>query len=147
MVEVLNEYAKQGKEFDNFCCLFATAPLVSVEDIKKAMQILSKEKKTSSVFTVVKYDYPIQRSFKIKNGWLKMLWRRHISTRSQDLEPIYHDAGQFYCLKTKRFLKEKQFFSKKSQALVLPETRVQDIDTLEDWEIAEIKFKMLKKKK
>lgn len=144
-VEVLKEYAKTGQKFDNFCCIFATAPFITVKDIKKAMTILTKSNDINSVFTVVKYGHPIQRSFVIKKGWLKMQWRKFINTRSQDLEPVYHDAGQFYCLKTKNFLKEKQFFAQKSQALILPETRVQDIDTLEDWQIAEIKFEILKK--
>jgi len=143
VLEVLKEYAKIGKLFDNVCCILPTAPFIRPADIKKALSLLNREKEIVSVFTVTKFNYPIQRAFKIKDGWLKMQWPENINRRSQDLEPMYHDAGQFYCLKTEKFLKEKRLFSKMSKSLILPGTRVQDIDDLEDWQNAAIKFKIL----
>lgn len=144
VLEVLAEYAKLGQTFDHFCCLFAAAPFIQVGDIRRAMKILAQSSDVHSVFTVVKYNHPVQRSFKIKDNWLKMQWRQYIFKQSQDMEPIYHDAGQFYCLKTAQFQKERHFFSTKSRGLILPETRVHDIDTLDDWQIAELKYKILK---
>lgn len=144
-IEVLEEYNKQEREFKNFCCLLATAPFIKAEDIRKAMKILESSRDIISIFTVVRYSYPIQRALKIKKEWLRMKYPENINKHSQEIEPMYHDAGQFYCLKTKKFLKEKQFFSKKSKAIILPETRVQDIDTIEDWQMAEIKYEILEK--
>lgn len=143
VLEVLDEYLKLGKKFDNFCCLFAAAPFIRAEDIKKAMQALLKTNNINSVFTVVKYDHPVQRSFRIKNGKLKMQWRENLFKQSQDIETMYHDAAQFYCCKVKSFKKERHFFSLKSKPLILPETQVQDIDTIDDWQVAEVKYKML----
>lgn len=143
VLEVLDEYLKSGKKFDNFCCLFAAAPFIRAEDIKKAMRTLLKSNNINSVFTVVKYNHPVQRSFRIKNDKLEMQWRENLFKQSQDMEPIYHDAGQFYCCRVKTFRKEQHFFSLKSKPLILPETQVQDIDTIDDWRVAEVKYKML----
>ena len=141
-LEVLDKYVKSNRKFDYLTVALATAPFIKEEDIKNALYIL-KDGDVSSVFSITNYPYPIQRALRINNGLLEMFWPENIDKRSQDLEPAFHDAGQFYCVRVKNFIAEKQFFSKRSKAIVIPEFRVQDIDTVNDWENAEIKYTLI----
>lgn len=142
LLEVLAAYRERGQEFDQICCLYPTAPFVSDKRLQEAMTLLS-ESGADSVLPVVRYSFPPQRSVVIKDGLLQFIQPEHMFTRSQDLEPYYHDAGQFYCLRVKSFLEQKKLFMKKTLPLVLSDLEVQDIDTLEDWEIAEVKYQVL----
>ena len=144
MFEVLNEYKKNGKDFDNFCCLYSTAPFVTPERLKEAFRLLND--KVDASFTLVQYSYPIQRSIrKNAEGYVEMNFPQYLGSRSQDLEPIYHDAGQFYFVKVKTFYEEKTLWCKRTAPLVLSELEVQDLDTLTDWQLAEMKFDLLHK--
>ncbi len=143
--EVLKEYQKRGKVFKYCCCIYPTAPFVTAKKLKKGFE---KLKKTSadSVVPIVRFSYPIQRALKIEKGKFKMIWPKNLNARSQDLMLIYHDAGQFYWLKVESFLKQKKLFAKHSVPIEVPESEVQDIDHKKDWKIAELKFKIFKKK-
>ena len=79
------------------------------------------------------------------DGKISMVYPEYISSRSQDLEPIYHDAGQFYVAKTASFVREKTFWGTNTAGLVLSELEVQDLDTQTDWELAEMKYGLLHK--
>ncbi len=142
MLEVLESYRKFGKEFDSACCIYPTEPFVSAEKLKTAMELLT-EKEADSVLPVVRFSFPPQRSVIMEDGFLKFKWPEHMFTRSQDLEPFYHDAGQFYCLKVESFMQQKKLVMDKTVPYEQPELAVQDIDTEEDWEIAEVKYKVL----
>ena len=144
VAEVLQEYAKRGQSFDQFCCLFATAPFVTSASLKEAMQALA-QKQVDTVVPVVRFGFPIQRAFRLVDGAPKLIQPEHLNSRSQDLEPSYHDAGQFYCGKVPAFLASNRLFADRSWALVLPESEVQDIDSEEDWKIAELKFSLRQK--
>lgn len=141
MLEVLDEYKKLGKEFDNFCCLYSTAPFVTADRLKEAYKLLNDD--VDAAFTVVQYSYPVQRSLK-KNakGFVEMNFPQYYDARTQDLEPFYHDAGQFYFVKTRVFRDEFTLWCKRTAPLVLSELEVQDLDTLTDWQLAEMKFKL-----
>lgn len=142
--EVIEKYKKINKNFDYVCCIYPTAPFVTAEKLKEAYKVIQKEK-ADSIIPVVKFSYPIQRSLRIKNGLLQMIWPENLNKRSQDLEPVYHDCGQFYFLKTSSFLKQKKLFMAKTIPLETSEMEVQDIDSVEDWKIAEIKYKQYEK--
>lgn len=144
--EVLHSYLMQGKEFDFVCCLLPTAPLVTISRILESFELLKKNN-FDSVFPVVRFSYPIQRALKIENNQVSMIWPENMLARSQDLMPAYHDSGQFYWLNVKRFLESKKIFAANSGVIVLSELEVQDIDTEDDWKIAEIKFELLNKQK
>ena len=132
--------------FDNICCILPTAPLISEQRIREGFELL-KDDKTTSVTPVVAFSYPIWRSLRINEQKLEMVWPEYLKTRSQDLPKIYHDVGAFYWLKTKSFLKEENLFTHNNKPLILKETEVQDIDTIEDWKLAELKYKLLYGKK
>ena len=142
--EVLSQYKEMGQEFDYACCIYPTAPFVTAECLKNAMEILV-DRNTDSVIPVVRFGFPPQRSVVICNEKLMFKWPEHTFTRSQDLEPFYHDAGQFYCLNVKSFREQKSVVMANTFPYIRDEREVQDIDTMEDWEMAELKYRMLYK--
>lgn len=142
--EVLNQYRENGQEFEYACCIYPTAPFVTADCLKNAMTIL-EEKNADSVVPVVRFSFPPQRGVVINDGKLGFKWPEYTFARSQDLESFYHDAGQFYCLNVKSFLEQKSLFMINTMPFVREEREVQDIDTMEDWEMAELKYRMLHK--
>ncbi|MFT6632371.1 MAG: N-acylneuraminate cytidylyltransferase [Bacteriovoracaceae bacterium] len=143
LLEVLEQYKEVGIEPESFCCIYPTAPFVTAEKLIKSFEKLNYDH-VDSVLPMVKFSFPPQRGLINLDGKIKFQYPEHMSTRSQDLESIYHDAGQFYWVKTSIFSKEKKLILKSTIGFELAETEVQDIDTLDDWKIAEIKFNQLK---
>jgi N-acylneuraminate cytidylyltransferase len=141
LTEVLNEYDSLNLQFDFGCCIYPTSPLLEKKTLQKGFEKLIKHK-FDTVFPVVEYSYPILRSLKIENGKVNMNWPEYLESRSQDLPSSYHDAGQFYWFQVSKLLKEKKLFTKNSGAIVLNEECVQDIDTEQDWKIAELKARV-----
>lgn len=142
LVEVLAEYEKRGTQFSKGCCIYPTAPFVTAEKLKAGYNELIRLD-VDSVFPVVRFSYPIQRALKIEDGLVSMIWPEHLYTRSQDLMPAYHDSGQFYWFDVPRFHISKNLFSERAAPIEVPESEVQDIDTIEDWKVAEMKCRML----
>ena len=138
--EVLNCYEQMGQQFDTFTCIYSTAPFVSSERLKEAYTMVKDD--IYSVFTCVGYSYPIQRALHIVDGKISMLQPEYLKSRSQDLEPTYHDAGQFYVCTVADFKKNNTLWGPNTAGLVLSELEVQDLDTLTDWQLAEIKYKL-----
>lgn len=139
--EVLTEYEKRGRCFEEVCCILPTAPLIDSDDILQSYEILEKEK-CVSVVPVVKYSYTIFRSLKIESGRLVMNWAENYSKRSQDLPDAYHDAGLFYWYSRGYFEEKGTGFGSNACPYILDEGKVQDIDTLDDWRMAEMKYKL-----
>ena len=143
--EVLNEYKKVCQVFDAFMCIYPTAPFISSSKIKNAFDVF-EQNNADCVLPIVKYDFPPQRSFVIREGFVKYLHEDLYKCRSQDLEPIYHDCGQFYLCRTNVFLKYNTVVLPKAFPIIMNEMEVQDIDTEDDWKIAELKYKMMEEK-
>lgn len=143
--EVILEYRKKGKRFDIACCIYPTAPFVTAQKLKKSLELLMA-KEAETVIPVVSYSFPPQRSMNIVKGKLKMLQPEYIDIRSQDLEPVYHDCGQFYTFWIDSFLKNGKLVGDKVVPLIMDEVEVQDIDNESDWQIAEIKYRMMLKR-
>lgn len=145
LMEVLTEYQKQGKEFDYMVCLYPTNPFITVQKIISAIKIL-KQEDCVEVVPVVKFSFPPQRAYIIENGkFLKYKWEEYKNARSQDLEPFYHDAGQFYCYNVKKYLESNGDIRGEICPIVVPEYEVQDIDNEDDWTMAELKYQYMKK--
>jgi len=144
--EVLNEYQKIGIEFEKGCCIYATAPLLTTRRLKESYDLFCNNQ-FDTVFSIVKFSSPIWRSYKIEvDTSISMIFPEIVTKRSQDLSPSYHDAGQFYWFYSSKLLKlnNKNIFGIKKGAIVLNELEAQDIDTFEDWKMAELKVKLLK---
>ena len=131
--EVIASYRKLGLEYDYACCIYPTAPLIKAEHLKEGFKKLSKEKR-DCVFPVVPFSYPIWRGLRIRNSLTEMIWKEHEKTRSQDLEQVYHDAGQWYWVKPCHI--KDSLWTKNSSSIVLSETEVQDIDNETEWKLA-----------
>lgn len=142
IAEVLTAYVQTGKEFQAACCIYPTAPFVTANMLSTAMQLLEQEQ-VDCVIPVVKFSFPPQRGVVINQGRIVPKWPENMTKRSQDLEPLYHDCGQFYCLNVERFLQRKAIWMEHAVPLIQEERYVQDIDTLEDWALAEMKYKLL----
>ena len=126
------------------CCLYATAPFVTGADLWQGM-IRLEQSGGDYVIAATTYGFPIQRALRLaKDGRISMFSPQYDQTRSQDLEPSYHDAGQFYWGRTEAWLEGRPILGGAStSAIILPRTRVQDIDTPEDWQHAEAMFRAL----
>jgi pseudaminic acid cytidylyltransferase len=123
------------------CTIYATAPFIKPSDLVNGLTVLL-DSGSQRAFTVTSFPFPIQRAIKItKNGRVAMFQPEHYKSRSQDLEPAYHDAGQFYWARTDAILNEVTAFSETATPLIIPRYQVQDIDTAEDWQRAELMFK------
>jgi N-acylneuraminate cytidylyltransferase len=125
------------------CCIYATAPLVQVEDLRQGWQELQTGA-WAYVFTATEFAAPIFRSFRIhSNGGVEMFFPEHFPTRSQDLPIALHDAGQFYWGRPEAWLSHQRVFDRHSFPMVIPRWRVQDIDTEDDWRRAELIYHAL----
>ena len=135
---------QNGEPVDYTCCIYATAPFISPEDLQRGLDLIRQEA-ASYAFSVTSYAFPIQRAIRLtEGGRVAMFNPEHFSTRSQDLEEAWHDAGQFYWGAADAWLKERPIFSGAALPVKLPRHRVQDIDTPEDWVRAEWMFKAIK---
>lgn len=136
---------KKYNKVDYICCIYPTAPLISKKDLIKGYNLINT-KKWDSVIAATNYSYPIYRSFKkLSTGGLQMIFPEHYNSRSQDLEFIYHDAGQFYWAEPKIWKAPPKSFNSKNSIVEIPNYRAQDIDTIDDWKKAEFIYQLLAK--
>lgn len=145
LMEVLEKYKERGIRYENACCIYPTAPFVTGNKLRQAMDMLVNEKK-DSVIPVVPFSFPPLRGMVINDGKLEYKWQEYAMKRSQDLEEIYHDCGQFYAFRVEPFEKEKKLVTDNTAGMIISELEVQDIDNETDWELAEMKYRLLKEK-
>jgi N-acylneuraminate cytidylyltransferase len=136
--EVLASYKNRGKEFENICIIYPTAPFVSIKRLNEGFNKLGSYQ---ACIPVVAFDYPVWRAFKLKEGTLSYQWPEYEKSRSQDIEPLYHDAGQWYWITTKAI--KDSLVPEQTVSVKLNTLEVQDIDVESDWKLAELKFKLL----
>lgn len=143
IMEVVKAYDQLGEHYDTVCCLYPTAPLINRDILKKAVEIMDR-KSPAVVIPVVQFSYPPQRCFVIdENGFARFKYPEYVKARSQDLEKQYHDAGQFYVYNVKKLFEKNGVIEDDFAPIILPEVCVQDIDTLDDWKMAELKYKII----
>ena len=142
--EVLNDYHKLGIHPDFICCIYPTAPFITPSRLKEGLSVLLTTK-ASGVIPITRFSYPIQRALRLSGETVSFFQPEHMLTRSQDLEPAFHDAGQFYWLRASAFIKTPSLIGPDTVGILLPPSEVQDIDNPEDWEIAEVKYRSIKR--
>lgn len=143
LLEVLEEYEKRGEHFDIGCCVYPTAPFATADKLKRAMDMLLASD-ADTLIPVVPFSYPPQRGMIVKEGRLVFEYPQYIDTRSQDLIPHYHDVGQFYCFRVEAYKRNRKLMLGNILPMVVSELEVQDIDNQTDWEIAEMKYRLMK---
>ncbi|CAL4869071.1 CMP-N,N'-diacetyllegionaminic acid synthase [Asticcacaulis sp. MM231] len=142
VVHALQWFAEHGMAYDAACCIYATAPLLDPERLREGWDRLQGKR---FAFSVTSYAFPIQRALKkTADGSVDMFWPENLTKRSQDLEPAYHDAAQFYWGWSDAWVNGETAFSPISAPVILPRTQVVDIDSPEDWEVAEVTYRVLK---
>jgi len=145
LLEVFEEYQKMGIDVTYACCIYPTAPFVTADKLTSAMTKLIDEK-ADTVFPVIPYSYPPQRGLVVKDGIVEFAQPEHMFTRSQDLEPMYHDAGQFYAINVASFKETKSVLKGRVLPLVISDLEAQDIVTETDWKLAELKYRLILEK-
>lgn len=135
-----------SEKVDIACCIYATAPFVRSQDLQKGRQLLEAQPDLDFAFSVTSFPFPIQRALSLNpQGRVEMLHPEFEQSRSQDLPEWFHDAGQFYWLRPPSLKIHDGFFTANSAPVILPRERVQDIDTPEDWQCAELAHELLEK--
>ncbi len=140
--EVLETYRERGEEYDVFCCIYPTAPFITSKRLKDAVEELSRSD-ADSLIPVVRFSYPPQRAMEVHDGRLVFRQPENLKKRSQDLEPHFHDAGQFYVVRSESFFKNHGIMVGDILPMELSELEVQDIDNEVDWKLAELKYNLL----
>lgn len=146
LLEVLEAYKNRGVHYDTVCCIYPTAPFITAEKLLCAKKMLDNGVDVDAVIPVVRYSFPPQRAVIQKNGYIVYQYPENASVRSQDLEPIYHDCGQFYYCKTSALEKYHDLICPKTVSLEVSEEEVQDIDNYSDWIMAELKYQFMLRK-
>jgi N-acylneuraminate cytidylyltransferase len=146
LLEVLYEYESRGKVFSHCCCIYATSAFTTSTQLKTAYKLL-EDGEATTVFPVLEFSYPIDRALREKDGFFSWRNPEYETTRSQDLEDFFHDSGQFYFCKVDSLKEENRILTKKTRGLRLSPMEAHDIDTEEDWKVAEFKYSWNKQNK
>lgn len=135
----INYRLQLNRSFDFICCIYPAAPLINGERLVEGLNLLTKEN-LDAVFPIVPFSYPVWRGVEIVEGRTKLVWPEYLESRSQDLRKVHHDAGQWYWYNPGKI--DKSLFTENTSSIVLDEMEVQDIDTLSDWSLAEMKYNL-----
>lgn len=138
--EVIKEYKKLGKEFDTLCCIYPCVPFLKAETLRDAYK---KMENHDAVIPVCKYPVPIEWAMKIENDLLIPNDREAQNIRSQDIKPKYYDVGMFYFCRVNNMYEHNSLTPDNLTAYVINECECQDIDTPDDWKMAEMKYKVM----
>ncbi len=141
VLEVLEEYRKRGQEFEYVCCIYPTAPFITPEKLIESKKKL-EETGADGVVPIVAFSFPPQRAFVLRDGNVTFHSPENRLVRSQDLEKWYHDCGQYYFMRVSAFMESHNLIMDHTVPIIVDEMEVQDIDNYEDWELAEMKYKM-----
>jgi pseudaminic acid cytidylyltransferase len=137
--EVLEAYARRGLTFEHACCLYPTAPFATARDLEDGHRRLV-ESDFAAIMPVAAFSFPIWRSLRrAGDGRIEMNFPENRDARSQDLPPAYHDAGQWYWFRVDAFRRDGTLLGGNTGSVPLRAMCVQDIDTEEDWMLAELK--------
>jgi len=147
LLEVFERYRNLGREVDLACCIYPTAPFVTADRICCGLQMLESNADLISVIAVAQFAAPIQRALRLSDARVSLFQPEHLLSRSQDLEPAYHDAGQFYWLRVSDFMREPNLIGPRTGAQIVPAWEVQDIDNEEDWILAEAKYRIFQERR
>lgn len=143
LLEVVDMYRQRGLLFDVACCIYATAPFTTADLLRRCFNKLEAGA-FDTVFPVVEYEYPIQRSLQLNDGHATMVWPEYERSRSQDLAPRFHDSGMFYWFRPNTLSSGRGLLNANSGAVVISGLACHDIDCEDDWCIAELKFRRLR---
>jgi pseudaminic acid cytidylyltransferase len=141
--EVLEQYADRGKNFDVISCIYPCVPFLTPEILTNAF-VAFETAQANALIPVSRFSCPIQRAMrKDTDGFIEYREPENALKRTQDLEPMYHDTGMFYFVKTESFFRYEQVIVPGTIPFEMKDSAIQDIDTIEDWKLAELKYRLL----
>lgn len=140
--EVLDAYTKRGRRFELGCCIYPTAVLTRPSSLIEGLQRLMGDDGLAYALPIIPFSYPVQRAVYLENGRIPMFHPENYLSRSQDLQKVYHDAGQWYWFRCKSVANGMPLLGPNSAGVVLSEMDAQDIDNEDDWQMAEIKHEL-----
>ena len=144
--EVFTTYKLSNRNFEYICCIYACAPFVTEAKLLDSFQLM-QQNQYDSVFPIQPFGFPIQRALKLEDKKSSFFYPEYSSSRSQDLEKSYHDAGQFYWMNTEVCLTKKQILTENTGSIIISELEGQDIDNEVDWKLAELKYELIQSAK
>ena len=140
LIHAVEEAKRLYGKVEHACCIYPVNPLLSEAALLAGLHLLVEHRAPSS-FPVVRYDFPIEQALELKDGVHPRFRQPElVSARSQDLPIAFHDAGMFYWFDPAALLASGRLFSDDSVAFEIPADRCQDINTQEDWAVAELKY-------
>ena len=142
LLEVIQNYTDKEQQFEYGCCIYPCAPFITPLLLQQAYQQIT-EGALDALFPVVKYSTAVQRAFTFEGNKLGMLYPEFLNTRSQDLKAAYYDAGQFYMFNVKALQTKKRILTDNTTGIVIDDLYAQDIDSVHDWQLAEMKYKLI----
>jgi N-acylneuraminate cytidylyltransferase len=142
LMETLTEYRRRGREFEFACGCYATSALTTPQHLREGFDKLRADPALSYVVPVVTFGYPIQRALRLEGDRIHMFQPEHYHTRSQELQKAYHDTGQWYWMRSNAMFDKIPVFSPSAAAVIVSDLEAQDIDTEEDWLLAELKYRI-----
>lgn len=140
--EVINDYGNREIYFDKACCIYPTAVFATPEILQSSLKQMELAN-ASSLIPIAQFPSTIMRAFSISDNKLKRIWPENENKRSQDFNKSYYDVGQFYWFNVKDFVEKKSVLSSNTTYIIIPTNKVHDIDTLDDWLEAELKYKLI----
>ncbi|MBC7435406.1 MAG: pseudaminic acid cytidylyltransferase [Bdellovibrionales bacterium] len=144
VAHALGWYDARGHAVSQACCVFATAPFITPAGLRAGLDALNSQGR-SFALSITSFPFPVQRAIRMApGGSIDAMYPEHRLTRSQDLEPGWHDAGQFCWGTRQAFLDRLPVFAPHTAGVALPRHLVQDLDTLEDWHRAELMYEVLR---
>ena len=147
ILHAIEWFKNRNIEFNLICCLYPTSIFLEKKDLASAMELINQSHENKYIFSATNYTHPIERSFSInKKGIALMNYPSKFNERSQDLKSTYHDAAQFYMAKSNTWIEKENIFDQ-GVPFILPKWKSIDIDTYEDWEMAEIIYDLNVNKK
>ena len=141
--EVLKELEKRGETYDTGCCIYPTAPFISSEKLRDAVALLENHH-YDTVMPVAEFSFPPLRGMVMEDNKVSYKWPEFSTMRSQDLDKIYHDVGQFYVFDVEKFGECGKLVTENTGAILINELEMQDIDNETDWKLAELKYQLLR---
>lgn len=141
LMEVIEWYRLKGEEFSFATCIYACAPFTSPDLLKQSFELLSKG--CDCVFPVLPYSHPVQRAIELsEEGIVIPFFDADSTARTQDFKKAFHDAGMFYSFDVKKLLVNKSLRTQNTYAIEIDEIHAHDIDSENDWKLAELKYKL-----
>lgn len=135
--------AHEGEDMGKFVVLLPTAPLRTAEDIDSALEFW-QESKASTLVSMAEADTPISWYYvKNKRGYIEnagfdndnAIKNRQINRR------YYIPNGAIYILDYKLLKSRRTYYDNRTVAYVMAKEKSIDIDTVWDFELAEVKMK------